>query len=85
MRRIFWTLAPVALGTALALGAASGNAAPTPMRLPELLLEAPAHVAGSSARVEKEQGRERKLDLGDYNLPADRAGQPALSTPASRA
>jgi hypothetical protein len=84
MRRILWTVAPVAMGAALALGASPAQAAPTANGLPELLLPAPAPLHRSSAQVEPRRGA-TKLDLGDYNVPGQRADQPADSSAPARA
>jgi hypothetical protein len=78
MRRILWTLAPVTLGAALALCAASAEAAPTPMQLPELVLPMPSHHSHKSAEMDKSKNGQVR-DLGDYNLPGERTGDTTSS------
>jgi hypothetical protein len=76
MRRILWTLAPVTVGAALALCAASAQAAPTPMQLPELILPTPSHHAHRSAGIDHRKNGELR-DLGDYNVPGEQRGDSA--------
>ncbi len=78
MRRVLWTLAPVAIGAALALGAVSAEAAPTPMQLPELVLPTPSHRAHKSAEMDQKKNNQAR-DLGDYNLPGERTGDTTTS------
>lgn len=75
MRRIVWMLIPLALGAPPAL------AAPTASGLPEMLFPAPAFRHRSSAQVTPQRPPSRR-DLGDYNVPGDRAGQPSEASPA---
>lgn len=73
MRTWLWTLAPVTLGAALALSAATADAAPAPLRLPELLLPAPSHQIHRATAAERKP-HDPIQDLGDYNLPGERSG-----------
>jgi hypothetical protein len=63
----------VTLAAALALSAATAEAAPAPLRLPELVLPAPSHHVHRAA-VERRK-HDPIQDLGDYNLPGERSGE----------
>ncbi len=85
MRRILWTLAPVAIGATLCLGAAPAQSAPTRTRLelPELLLPAPKPQPKPNASADAPQKKD--AGLGDYTLPGRRADEASASraTPPS--
>lgn len=78
MRRMLWILAPVTIGAAVALSALEAQAAPTPMQLPELVLPTPSRHTHKSAEMERKKSGQVR-DLGDYNLPGERAGDATSS------
>ncbi|MHB1845807.1 MAG: hypothetical protein ACYCWW_13350 [Deltaproteobacteria bacterium] len=85
MRRLLYTLAPVAVGTALCLGASPAQSAPTRRRLelPELLLPAPKPAPKPNASADAPA--KRVTGLGDYPLPGRSADEATASRAASSA
>ena len=94
MRRLLWTLAPVALGATLALSAASAQSPPLGafglrseprLRLPELLLPTPGHALPRKGSAAAEKRGKRSTDLGDYTLPGQAPGAKGRLAASARA